>query len=89
VTNGKRPAAYLCIAPGRGAATIAGHKHAIYQAVRQRGWPEPTVYLDQDNPGWPADHRPALAMLSAAISAGRCDTLLLAGLGTTSSNPRT
>ena len=35
------------------------------------------------------DHRPALAMLSAAISAGRCDTLLLAGLGTTSSNPRT
>jgi hypothetical protein len=70
----RRPAAYI---PG-----AAPHdREALALATRQRGWPAPVVYAD-DEPGASGHDVSALNRLETAISAGRHDALLIAMRGT-------
>jgi hypothetical protein len=59
----------------------------VAEAAHWRGWPTPTVYADDNVPHLADGYGPALARLEAAISAGRHDTLFLAGPATVSGNP--
>jgi hypothetical protein len=73
-----RPAAYICGAQGGDEQTLARLAQAAAERASERGWPEPAVYADagQDLADAPA---PGLASLSAAISAGRHDAVLITG----------
>ncbi len=81
-----RPAAYLRVATQRTALPPARQREAVIEAARQRGWPEPVVYAD-DGPALADGHAPGLAMLSAAIGAGRHDAVIMSGPGIISGNP--
>jgi hypothetical protein len=77
VTIGRaRPAAYIRTA--RHDADLARQREAATVGAAQRGWPPPTVYVE-DNADLAAGHAPALAALTAAIEAGRHDALLITG----------
>jgi Resolvase, N terminal domain len=73
-----RPAAYIRV--GRGNAGLARQREAATEGARQRGWPAPTVYVED-----PADlavgRAPALARLEAAIEVGQHDALLITDPG--------
>jgi hypothetical protein len=75
-----RPAAYLRLASGPGVLTPARQRDAVVEAARQRGWPAPTVYADH-GPVPAEGYGPSLALLSAAIGAGRHDAVILPGAG--------
>lgn len=79
MTETKHPAAYVRADPGRDPATIIAQRSAVLDLITAQGWPEPTLYLDEDWSGVLADHETALAALAAAISAGRHDAVLLVG----------
>jgi hypothetical protein len=81
-----RPAAYLRLASGPGALPPARQRNAIVEAVRQRGWPAPTVYADS-GPVPAEGYGPSLALLSAAIVAGRHDAVIMPGAGAISRSP--
>jgi hypothetical protein len=68
-------------------ANVARQHAAVAEAARWRGWPVPVVYADDNVPQVADGSGPALARLEAAISAGRHDTLLLAGPATVRGNP--
>lgn len=73
-----RPAAY--IRAGRGDADLACYRQAVAEGAGQRGWPPPTLYVEQQADL--ADGRaPALARLEAAIEVGRHDALLITDPG--------
>ena len=76
MTDPRRPAAYLRARPDVGAPALAWQRQAIAEAARRRGWPAPAIYADEGT-GPPGGDAPALAMLSAAIAAGRHDAVLL------------
>ena len=81
-----RPAAYIRIDSGPGAPSAARQREAIIEVAGQRGWPEPAVYADDGSA--PADgNGPGMAMLSAAVSAGRHDAVLMSGPGVISRGP--
>jgi hypothetical protein len=73
MTTPRRPAAYVRI-PG------AWARHAMTQAARERGWPAPTIYAEDDR-GPDGSYGPALDRLEAAVVAGRHDALLVAAPG--------
>jgi len=75
----KHPAAYVRTDPGCGPATISAQRSAVLDLITAQGWPEPTVYHDENWPGALADDETALAALAAAINAGRHDAVLLVG----------
>jgi hypothetical protein len=75
----RRPAAFIRSVSGSGADATARERRAVTDAARQRGWPAPTVYADDNGPD-----DTALARLEAAIVAGRHDVLMLAGQGAVS-----
>jgi hypothetical protein len=75
VTRGARPAAYIRIARDSGPFSLTSQRIAVCEAARSRGWAEPAVYADADETG------SAFARLTAAISTGQHDTLLI-GVGT-------
>ena len=79
MTQARRPAAFIRAVPGPGPGATARERQAVADVARQRGWPAPTVYADEDG----SDHT-ALARLEAAIVAGRHDVLVLAGQGAVS-----
>jgi hypothetical protein len=83
MTEPRRPAAFIRAGPGSGAGATARERQAVADAARQRGWPAPVVYADDDQ-GRPGSDDTALARLEAAIVAGRHDALLLAGQGAVS-----
>ena len=87
MTQPKPPAAYLRAAHGSGPDTLARQHAAVTEAANWRGWPTPMVYADHTVLRLADGYGPALARLEAAISAGRHDTLLLAGPETVSGNP--
>ncbi len=76
----RHPAAYLRAGPGADPGALARQHQVVAEAARQRAWPAPVVYSD-DDPGLADRYGPALAKLEAAIVAGRHDALLLAGPG--------
>ncbi len=81
-----RPAAYIRIVSRPGAQPPARQREAIIEVARERGWPEPVVYADDGRPT--ADgYGPALAMLSAAVGAGRHDVVIMPGPGVISRSP--
>ena len=84
----RHPAAYLRAAPGEDPGALARQHQAVAEAARQRAWPEPVVYSD-DDPGLADRYGPALARLEAAIVARRHDALLLAGPGMAGGRART
>lgn len=51
-----RPAAYIRAARGHD-ADLARHQNAVTQGARQRGWPPPTVYTE-DETDLAAGHAP-------------------------------
>jgi hypothetical protein len=71
-----RPAAYIRTA--RHDADLTSQREAATFGAAERGWPPPTVYLE-DNADLAAGHAPALTALAAAIEAGRHDALLITG----------
>ncbi len=71
LTSPAHPAAYLCRTPGM---PLAVRRQELVLAARQRGWPAPAVYCEQES----AEDGPALHQLEAAIAAGRHDALLMA-----------
>ena len=74
--------------PGDSAPDILARQYAaVAEAANWRGWPTPMVYADHNAAHLADGYGPALARLEAAISAGRHDTLLLAGPATVSGNP--
>jgi len=77
MTQPRRPAAYLCAAPGSPPGTLAGERRAVAEAARQRGWLQPAIYADAGH-GRDGRPGPALVELEAAVSAGRHDAVLLA-----------
>jgi hypothetical protein len=81
------PAAYLRATEGCAPDTLARQHAAVAEAARWRGWPTPVVYADVNVRQVADGYCPALARLEAAISAGRHDTLLLAGPATVRGNP--
>jgi hypothetical protein len=83
MTEPRRPAAFIRVGPGSGAGATARERQAVADAARQRGWPAPAVYADEDQ-SRPGPDDTALARLEAAIVAGRHDALLLAGQGAVS-----
>lgn len=70
-----RPAAYIRADPADGPG-LARHRDAAVDGARQRGWPPPAVYTE-DESDLAEGHAPALARLEAAIEAGRHDALLI------------
>ena len=78
MTTPRQPAAYIRAAPGSKQAASQA-RQAVADTARQRGWPAPAVYADQDGPAGPEGT--SLAQLEAAIVAGRHDALMLAGQG--------
>lgn len=81
------PAAYLRAAKDSAPDTLARQYAAVAEIANCRGWPTPTVYADDNVPHRADGYGTALPRLEAAISAGRHDTLLLAGPATVSGNP--
>jgi hypothetical protein len=81
MTVPERPAAYLCDAPPTGAGL-----QVIAEAARQRGWPAPVIYAGDDSRSAEGSGL-ALPGLSAAISAGCHDGLLLPGVAMISRTP--
>ncbi len=84
MTRSARPAAYIRVAAGGGALTILTQRTAVCHAALARGWPEPVVYLDvtgEHGRGGTSEPRggtrSALARLSAAVSTGQHDALLI------------
>jgi hypothetical protein len=77
----RRPAAYIRTNPNWGLVARAAAQHALTELTRSHGWPEPELYLDEDTDEFAADGKTALAALTAAIGAGRHDSVLLAGPG--------
>jgi len=73
MTEPRRPAALICAAPGSGPDAMTRERQAVTEAARQRGWPAPAVYADEE----PGPAGPALRRLEAAIVAGRHDALIL------------
>ncbi len=73
-----RPAAY--VRAGRGDAALAWQREAVAEGARQRGWPPPTVYVE-DKADLADGLAPALARLEGAIEAGRHDALLITDPG--------
>ena len=73
-----RPAAY--VRAGLDAANLAWQHEAVAEGARQRGWPLPAVYVE-DESDLADGHAPALARLEAAIEAGRHDALLITDPG--------
>jgi hypothetical protein len=72
ITDRTHPAAYIRAARGH----LDRYRQAIAEGARQRGWPPPLIYTDDDtDPA--AGHTPALQSLHAAIEAGRHDALLI------------
>jgi hypothetical protein len=69
------PAAYIRVARGHD-ADLTRHQDAVAEGARQRGWPQPAVYTE-DETDLAAGQAPALASLEAAIEAGRHDALLI------------
>ena len=74
-TDRARPAAYIRAARGRD-ADLARHRQAAAEGARQRGWPPPAIYTE-DESDLAQGHAPALAALEAAVEAGRHDALLI------------
>ncbi len=87
MSQSKRPAAYIRIARGGGAATLAGQRHAILAAARAHGWSEPAVYFDVAGADGGAGAGTGLARLAVAISTGQHDALILGGVGMIYRNP--
>lgn len=75
----KHPAAYVRTDPGCAPATINAQRSAVLDLIAAQGWPEPTLYQDENWPGAPTGNESALAALAAAINAGRHDAVLLVG----------
>ena len=69
MTAARHPAVYICVTPKSGAGALAIRQHAIAEATRQRGWPAPSVYADEDDPSIGGGCSPAMATLAAAIGA--------------------
>lgn len=80
MTETKHPAAYARTVPGCGHKTVVDQRSAVLDLIVAKGWPEPTVYLDEDRAEATADNETALAALAAAVNAGRHDAVLLVGL---------
>ncbi len=59
---------------------LAWQREAIAAGARQRGWPPPAVYTE-DDPDLAGGPGPALARLVAAVEAGRHDALLITDPG--------
>lgn len=74
-TDRSRPAAYVRATSGHG-ADMARHRDAVAEGARQRGWPAPTVYAE-DEADLADGRAPALSSLEAAIEVGRHDALLI------------
>jgi len=72
-----QPAAYIRVRFPADPAARAIQQSAILDLADRNGWPEPAVYFDRDQPGYDS----ALAELTAAITAGRHDAVLLVGPG--------
>ncbi len=77
----ERPAAYLCVAGASRADAAELRRHAVAEATARRGWPEPAVYLDENDPGQAGGLSPTLTKLVGEISAGKHDALLVACVG--------
>jgi hypothetical protein len=73
MTVPRRPAAYVRF-PG------AWARHTMGEAARERGWPAPTIYAENEQ-GADGSYGPALDRLEAAIVVGRHDALLVAAPG--------
>jgi hypothetical protein len=73
MTSPQHPAAYIRI-PGSWA------RHTMMQEARQRGWPAPEIYAEDERAA-DGGYGPALHRLEAAIVAGRHDALLMAAPG--------
>lgn len=80
-----RPAAYIRIDSRPGAPPAGRQREAIIEVARRRGWPEPAVYADEGS-ALADGYGPGLAMLSAAVCAGRHDAVIMSGPGVISRN---
>lgn len=74
-----RPAAYIRAASGD-EDDLARQREAVADGSRQRGWPPPAIYCE-DDADLSAGHSPELTRLAAAIEAGRHDALLITDPG--------
>jgi len=75
MTSRTRPAAYIRAA-GDDHDALAWQRQAVGEGSRERGWPPPKVYAE-DDADLAAGRAPELARLAAAIEAGRHDALLI------------
>jgi hypothetical protein len=66
---------------------VSLRQHAVAENTRQRGWPSPTVYADKDDPSLAGGCSSAIATLTAAVSAGRHDALIISVLDAISGGP--
>jgi hypothetical protein len=73
MTSPRHPAAYIRI-PG------AWARHTMMHEARQRGWPAPEIYAEDERAA-DGSYGPALHRVEAAIVAGRHDALLIAAPG--------
>jgi hypothetical protein len=77
VPHRDRPAAYIHAARGD-RHPLSWQRQAVADCSRQRGWPPPVIYAEDDT-DLPDRYAPELARLAAAIEAGRHDALLVTG----------
>jgi hypothetical protein len=75
MTARTRPAAYIRVVPGD-APGLARQREAVAEGSRQRGWPPPVIYAEDDT-DLAAERAPELCRLGAAIETGRHDALLI------------
>ncbi len=78
MTQPRRPAAYVRVDSGKDPVSQAARQGTIADLARRNGWPEPMIYLDQDQPEHRADAS-ALVELAAAVNAGQHSAVLLVG----------
>jgi|SRR6185437_4633495 len=75
MTGRARPAAYIRARRGD-QDELARQREAVADGSRQRGWPPPVIYAENEA-DLAAGHAPELARLAAAIEGGRHDALLI------------
>ena len=75
MTGRARPAAYIRAASSDEDG-LARQREAVADGSRQRDWPPPVIYAE-DDADLAAGHAPELTRLAAAIKAGRHDALLI------------
>ena len=84
----RRPAVYIRVVGARNVRDphVLDQSRAVLAAARQRGWPQPAVYVEIGLPGWRRSGS-VLDQLAGYLASGRHDAIIVADLSRISRDP--